>query len=93
MRLALLGFYHETNTFSMTPTDYAQFERNGILRGDEIVREHAEAQSTITGYLEAGREPGVEVVPLYFTTTGPLGMISADAFERISAECLQLLHG
>ena len=41
--------------------------------------------------MEVGREPGVEVVPLYFTTTGPLGMISADAFERISAECLQLL--
>ena len=56
------------------------------------MREHAEAQSTITGYLEVGKEPGVEVVPLYFTTTGPLGMISADAFERISAECLQLLQ-
>ncbi len=32
------------------------------------------------------------MAPLYFTTTGPLGMISADAFERISAECLQLLR-
>lgn len=91
MRLALLGYYHETNTFSRTPTDYAAFERTGILRGDDLVREHAEAQSTITGFLEVGGEPGVEVVPLYFTTTGPLGMISADAFERISAECLQLL--
>jgi microcystin degradation protein MlrC len=91
MRLALLGYYHETNTFSKTPTDYPQFERNGILRGADLVRDHAEAQSTITGYLEVGKEPGVEVVPLYFTTTGPLGMISADAFERISAECLQLL--
>ncbi len=95
MRLALLGYYHETNTFSATPTDYAQFERNGILHGEEIVREHREAQSTITGYLEVGEEAGVEVVPLYFTTTGPLGMISADAFERISADCLRLLqeHG
>ncbi len=95
MRLALLGYYHETNTFSATPTDYAQFDRNGILHGAEIVREHREAQSTITGYLDVGEEPGVEVVPLYFTTTGPLGIISADAFERISAECLQLLtdHG
>lgn len=91
MRLALLGYYHETNTFSKNPTDYAQFEAVGILRGDDLVREHAEAQSTITGYLELRNEPGVEVVPLYFTTTGPLGMISSDAFERISAECLQLL--
>ncbi len=91
MRLALLGYYHETNTFSRTPTMYADFEQVGILHGPEMVREHREAQSTITGYLEVGEEPDVEVVPLYFTTTGPLGMISADAFERISADCLQLL--
>jgi microcystin degradation protein MlrC len=51
MKLALLGYYHETNTFSVRPTDYAQFERLGILRGEEIVREHAVAQSTITGCL------------------------------------------
>ena len=37
MRLALLGYYHETNTFSSRPTDYAAFE---IQRGDEIVRDH-----------------------------------------------------
>jgi len=92
MRLALLGYYHETNTFSRTPTTYADFEQVGILHGREMVREHREAQSTITGYLEVGEEPDVEVVPLYFTTTGPLGMIGADAFERISADCLQLLR-
>ncbi len=91
MRLALLGYYHETNTFSRTPTTYADFAQVGILHGPEMVREHREAQSTITGYLEVGEAPDVEVVPLYFTTTGPLGMISADAFERISADCLQLL--
>ena len=37
MRLALLGYFHETNTFAARPTDYAQFERGGILRGAEIV--------------------------------------------------------
>jgi microcystin degradation protein MlrC len=92
MRLALLGYYHETNTFSATPTDYAQFEESGILRGEELAREHGEGQSSVSGYLDVGREPGVEVVPLYFANTGPLGTITADAFARISAECLQLLE-
>ncbi|MHB8646051.1 MAG: M81 family metallopeptidase, partial [Thermomicrobiales bacterium] len=92
MRLALLGYYHETNTFSATPTDYAQFEASGILRGAELVREHGEGQSTVSGFLDVAREPGVEVVPLYFANTGPLGTITADAFARISAECLQLLQ-
>ncbi|MCA1725859.1 MAG: M81 family metallopeptidase, partial [Thermomicrobia bacterium] len=95
MRLALLGYYHETNTFATTLTDYAQFVASGILRGEELVRAHGEGQSTVSGYLDVGREPGVEVVPLYFANTGPLGTITADAFERINAECLQLLreHG
>jgi len=92
MRLALLGYYHETNTFSATPTDYAQFEVSGILRGEELVREHGEGQSSVSGYLDVGREADIEVVPLYFANTGPLGTITADAFARISAECLQLLE-
>lgn len=95
MRLALLGYYHETNTFSVTPTTYELFVRDGLLRGEEIVRQHATAQSSLTGFLEAGAAPDVEVVPLMFTTTGPSGTITADAFERIAAELVDLLrrHG
>ncbi len=89
MRLALLGYYHETNTFSSRPTDYAAFE---IQRGDEIVRDHIDATSSLAGFLSIGKQPGVEVVPLMFANTGPLGMITADAFERIAAEEMQLLR-
>ncbi|HET8626358.1 MAG TPA: M81 family metallopeptidase [Thermomicrobiales bacterium] len=91
MRLALLGYYHETNTFSPTPTDYARFERSGILRGEAIVREHATAQSTVAGFLELGGEPGIEVVPLMFASTGPLGLITKDAYDRLTGELLDLL--
>lgn len=89
MRLALLGYYHETNTFSSRPTDYAAFE---ILRGDEIARDHRDASSSLAGFLAVGAQPGVEVVPLMFANTGPLGLITADAFERIAAEEMQLLR-
>lgn len=89
MRLALLGYYHETNTFSSRPTDYAAFE---ILRGDEIVRDHEHATSSLAGFLSLRDLPEVEVVPLMFANTGPLGMITADAFERIADEELALLR-
>ena len=84
MRLALLGYYHETNTFAATPTTYDLFVRDGWLHGDEIVQQHATAKSSLTGFLDAGQGPDVEVVPLFFTTTGPFGLITRDAFERIS---------
>lgn len=95
MRLALLGYYHETNTFAMTPTRYDLFARDGILRGAEIVARHGNARSSLTGFLDAGRELGVEVAPLFFTTTAPSGTITRDAFERIAGELVALLkqHG
>ena len=92
MRLALLGFYHETNTFAVTPTTYALFARDELLRGEELVARYADAGASITGFLDAGREPGVEVVPLFFTTTAPSGTITADAFARIADELLAALQ-
>ncbi|MDQ3702308.1 MAG: M81 family metallopeptidase [Chloroflexota bacterium] len=92
MRLAAVGLSHETNTFSCVPADYAQFEASGILRGDDVVRRHVTAQSTMAGYLEAGERLGVQVVPLVFASTGPCGTITEDAFERIVGEMLQLLE-
>lgn len=95
MRLAALGMAHETNTFARHLTDYAAFEDSGILRGEQIVHDYAESHATMAGYLDAGRLPDVEVVPLLFTFTNPSGTIVRDAFERICGEMLQLLqaHG
>ncbi len=95
MRLAMLGYYHETNTFAVTPTTLALFQRDGWLHGAEILAQHSNAQSGLTGYLDAGNEPDVEVVPLFFTTTGPSGLITAEAFQRISDEIVTQLqqHG
>ena len=92
VRLAALGLSHETNTFARSPGTYARFQEDGILRGDEILREYAESHATLAGYLEAGRQPDIEVVPLLFTQTNPIGTITADAFERIVGEMLNLLR-
>jgi len=91
MRLALLGFHHETNTFATRPTSYEDFAQHGILRGDALVQRHAEAHSTVAGFLEAGRHLDATVAPLYYATANPSGTISRDAFERIVGELLRSL--
>ena len=91
MRLATLGLSHETNTFALLPATYERFAEDGILRGDDIVRVYGSSHATLAGYLEAGEQPGVEVVPLLFTQTNPIGTITSDAFERIVGEMLDLL--
>ena len=92
MRFAMLGVSHETNTFSSRPTTYAHFERSGILRGDEIRRRYRESQATLAGFFDAGDRLGVEVVPLVFAITEPMGTITADAFDRIVGEMLERLR-
>jgi microcystin degradation protein MlrC len=91
MRLALLGFHHETNTFATQSTRYEDFAQHGILRGDDLVRRHAEAHSTVAGFLEAGWHSDVTVIPLYYATANPSGMITRGAFARIADELLGAL--
>jgi microcystin degradation protein MlrC len=89
MRTALLGFSHETNTFSNVPASYHRFQ---VLRGDEIFQRHRAAHSTLTGFIEVGDERGMGLVPLMFASTGPIGMITRDAFDRLVGEMLGVLE-
>ncbi|HLG51057.1 MAG TPA: M81 family metallopeptidase, partial [Chloroflexota bacterium] len=91
MRVALLGFSHETNTFAPTPTDYEQFETSGIARGDEIVRRYKGSHSTIADFLEASERLGFDVIPLLYAQTEPSGVITKNAFDRIVGEMLHML--
>ena len=95
MRLAALGLYHESNTFSPVPGDLDQFRRAGIARGPEIVRRYGSSHATMGGFLEAGEQPGVEVVPLLFARITPMGAMTTEAFEALSGEMQRLLarHG
>lgn len=92
MRLAMLGFYHETNTFATNPADYAEWEKSGILRGEELLKVYGQSEFSLAGFLTVAQQPDVEVVPLYFTSTGPKGMITADAYERIMGDLLEALR-
>lgn len=92
MRIAIAGFSHETNTFSNVPATYDRFAESGILRGAEIIHQHRHSHSTITGFLEAADVFGLEAVPLIHAQTGPCGMITKDAFDRLIGEMVQLLE-
>jgi len=91
VRLAALGFYHESNTFVETRTSIARFEETGWLAGDEIVRVEGDAHSSMAGYLAVGEQSGVEVVPLSWIRATPSGTVSAEAFDRIAAELVSAL--
>ena len=99
-RVALLGLFHETNTFLATvPADYSTFDGTSaaapggkILRGPEILEEYRGSNFTVSGYIDAGAELGFELVPLLFATTGPIGTVTKDAYDRITTETFAMLE-
>ena len=91
MRIAALGFLHETNTFMSVKTDYDAFVKFEFLRGKQIAERHANANSTLTGYFRAAAQFEFDLVPLLFTFTGPTGTITKDAFDRITGEMIDML--
>ncbi|TDD70750.1 M81 family peptidase [Jiangella aurantiaca] len=94
MRLALLGLFHEANTFSPLKADRALFASGGVFRGKEIVDEYGGSSTTIGGHLAAGERLGVDVVPLTFAFVNPVGAVTEDAFEWLAGEMLgELANG
>ncbi len=88
MKLALLGIYHETNTFSRVSADYKAFE---IYRYSQIRDEYLDSQTTNAGFLQISEEEDIDVVPLIFAITGPIGTITAEAFDLLTKEMMSLL--
>ena len=85
-----MGLHHETNTFSSVPADLDAFS---MFRGEEIEREYGNSLTTNAGYLAISSSyENVDVVPLVFAITGPIGTITEDAFDKIVGEIMESLE-
>lgn len=82
-RVALIGIFHESNTFIPTPTTIANFRRGTLLFGEEIRREYGHAHHEIGGFFETLDQNGVEAVPIIFTHASPWGAVSDAALDAI----------
>jgi microcystin degradation protein MlrC len=91
MRIATLGFHHETNTFQSVKTDYDSFANFEFLRGSEIADRHATSKFTLAGYFQSAQMFEFDLVPLLFVFTGPTGTITKETFDRISEEMIDKL--
>ena len=98
-RVAMLGIFHETNTFSEVAADYAAFDGTSaeapgghILRGQEILDQFVGSNHIVAGYAQMAEELGYELVPLMHCETGPIGTITKDAYDRMSGEMLGMLR-
>jgi microcystin degradation protein MlrC len=88
-RIALLGIYHESNTFIAAPTTIQDFKNGHWLKGESIRKEYENAAHEIGGMLEVLDAHDVEVIPVMFAEATPGGIVSAEAYSILLEEMMQ----
>jgi microcystin degradation protein MlrC len=90
-RIAVGGFHHETNCFVKPDTDYAYFashrDRPPLVRGEAVFEWLGGSSFALAGFMQE-MQPGHELVPLLWTSGGAGGLVTADAYERITGELI-----
>jgi microcystin degradation protein MlrC len=77
-------FAHESNTFSIQPTDYAAFIDRGCYLGDAAIAERGSANTELAGFLDVASNHGWRTVHALSAAAQPGGPVTRDAFDRLS---------
>jgi microcystin degradation protein MlrC len=90
MRIVLAGFLHETNTFAPRKADFRAFELGGgspgLSRGEGIFAAVAGRNIASSGFIEAARAAGHQIVPTVWAAASPSAQVTRDAYERLAGE-------
>ena len=92
LRVALLGIYHESNTFVPQATITTDFENGHYLMGEAIRNEYQHAHHEVGGMIEVMDREGIEVIPVLFAEATPGGSVSANTYEGILNNMLEGLE-
>lgn len=79
---------HETNTFSIRPTDLAAFRAHFLLDGDDAVAARGDANTELAGLRDVARVRFWSHVHVGSAMAGPCGRVTDAAFEAITAPFL-----
>ncbi len=95
--IAVGGVLHETDTFNPKKTDLADFEvglaeGQGIVRGEEIIRDQENGSTIVSGYIEGARQFGLQLYPTILAGPQTGGIVTDRAFETLTGELIQRLR-
>lgn len=84
-RVALLECMQEISSFNPLPSGYENFD---VHHGEELFSQRGR-NTGIGGALSVYEAEGVEIVPVYSARAGSAGTLSAQGWDRLSAEFLE----
>ncbi len=87
-RVLIAGFKHETNTFSVLPTDIEAYRQRALHRGDEIARIYPGTNTEAAAFLDGCKRHGWRPVLTVVGDATPSGKLTRDCYETIAGEIL-----
>jgi microcystin degradation protein MlrC len=87
--VAVVGVWHETNTYSACPTTLDDFRALELLEGDGLRARNERTGSVIGGFLDAEE---LELVPCLSASAWPGGVVAAEARAWIVREAAESLR-
>lgn len=79
---------HETNTFSIHPTDLAAFHDRYHLDGPAAIGARGDKNTELAGLMDVARDRGFAVTHVGSAAAGPGGRVTREAFESLLAPLL-----
>ncbi len=83
MRVGILGFLHESNTFLPQRTRWDEFVADTLASGDAVAERFGDAQHEIGGFLAGLAAASFTAVPLFAARALPYGPIERGCFQRM----------
>jgi microcystin degradation protein MlrC len=94
-RIAFGGFLHETNTFAPSKAPLDAFIQGGgwpaLARGEAIFAAVHNVNVGASGFVEAARGLGWELVPTLWCAASPSAEVTAEAFETLLDELVETI--
>jgi microcystin degradation protein MlrC len=84
---------HETNAFSPIRTDYGEFVKRGVFRGEGIAKAYRGTRTHIGGFFDVAARERVELIPTTAAGATPAGPVARDAYEGFLQELLEGIEG
>jgi len=92
-KIALLGIYHETNTFAPEATNLAAFHKGFWLEQGQILDEYRGGNHEISGMAEVFEQVSeLFLIPVFYSYATPGGMVTNEALDTMLSRMFELLE-
>ncbi|MDJ0754174.1 MAG: M81 family metallopeptidase [Ardenticatenaceae bacterium] len=88
MRVVIGGISHETSTFTPVQTTWESYHERFYLQGVDIITTFEGTNTPLGGFIDAGRENGIELLPTVFAEPHPSGPTPRPIFDDILQQLL-----